>query len=151
MRTAALPLGIALLWSVTGCGGGEAKSSLPDLPKRDDIWVLGKSLPKDYKGCISGSDQVVQRDFKNCGLSNGKQSEGRSLLYWYQDGVSTFYAHGNDTLNKDWDWEIKSDDHAGTDMSRLAFAKKVCSLPHPRGRGSVRPGELTDGASTPSD
>jgi hypothetical protein len=138
MRTTAVLASIVLLCSLTGCGGSGRKapdkSSLPDLPKCDDIWVVGQKLPKDYLGCINRSNEVVKRDFMNCGLDTDKQSGGTALLFWYEDGVSTFYAFGNDTLNRDFDWEIDDGSepatnpaYAGTDTTALDIAKNVCT------------------------
>lgn len=140
MRPTALIAGIALLCSLVGCGSSDlepkaaaAEPSLPDLPKCDDAWVIGKKLPKDYKGCINVADEVVKRDFLNCGLDTDKASGGTSLLYWYDNGVSTFFTFGNDKLNRDFDWEIDDGSepvtnpaYAGTDATTLDIAKKVC-------------------------
>ena len=130
MRSPALLLGIAVLWPLAGCGGEDANSSVPGLPKCGDIWVVGKKLPEDYKGCINDSGEVAETEFMTCGLYNARPSDVPPRLVWYEDGVSTFYANGYVTFSRDYEWEIRADDAVATDSTELAFAKRLCSLPH---------------------
>lgn len=47
-----------LLASLTACGGGDGGSDNPiqdaadNAPQCSDVWAVGKTLPKDYEGCM---------------------------------------------------------------------------------------------------
>lgn len=128
---------MVLLCSLTGCGGGsepkaEESSSLPNVPRCEDVWVISQKLPEDYRGCIR-SKKVVARQYLNCGLDGDKASDGTALLYWYEDGLATYYAWGNDTKDPEDEWTIEDGNeivtnpaYAGTDLTVLDIAQQVC-------------------------
>lgn len=75
MRTVILT--VAALIALAGCGGsGTAKAddAGSGTPKCSDVWVDGATLPKDYDGCMSGSDMLEASVTSDC--ADGSQLGG---------------------------------------------------------------------------
>jgi hypothetical protein len=79
LRRLTVALAIAVL-ATSGCGGNtdRAEPDLSGVPRCQDIWVGGQTLPQDYEGCVGESGGLVMSSLLAC--TDGSQfttHEGR--------------------------------------------------------------------------
>ena len=86
-----LAIGALVLASMSACGGGDSTSDadgqpttaktasdpLAGLPQCDDVWVVGKTLAKDYDGCLK-NDEALGTQYDDC-------ADGGRLAYFEPD------------------------------------------------------------------
>lgn len=130
-------VGVAAMLTLvlTGCSSDEEGHSvapsnseaslLPDLPRCDDVWVIGDKLPEAYRGCIDRANEVVPSSVMNCGYD---EEWGDQYLYWHEDGPLRYVAWSADEHDYPSEWEVEDGNEIGRANNQSVYdtAIAVC-------------------------
>ncbi|WP_156464523.1 hypothetical protein [Aeromicrobium sp. Root495] len=78
-----------LLPAAVACGGGgsddASTAGSSSSPACSDVWMVGKTLPKTYEGCVANGDEQAYMEYGDC-------TDGRKFIGYAPDGGQAYFA-----------------------------------------------------------